>query len=486
MEYLDPKRQKRHRLTLIAGYLLVSLGIIMGTAVLLWEAYGFGVKNGQVIQDGMVFLSSQPNPTSIYINGVLNAASTNTRLTIPSATYKFELQATGYRPWYHWIEVMGGQVIHYDYPLLVPSKLTSKTISVFNTAPAFASQSPSQQYLVIPDATNFGTFEMYDLTSPSTAPVTLTLPSSLLTPAQTTQSWKVVGWADDNQHLLLEHLYNGTSEFIELDTQNPTQSININKTFNINPTSVTLNNLKYNQFYFYDAANQTLSSASIGSPTVTQVETNVLSFKSYLSNSFLYVTSNGAPAGQVAVELDVNGKYYFVRDLPASSTYMLNMASYNGDTYGVVGASSSKFVYLYQDMITQTSSGNGKITPYRAILMPNPTYDSFAPTAQFVLVESGSKLAIYDILNDEIYHYVLPMPIDPPQTNVTWMDGDRLVYVSGGNLLMADYDNTNQQTLTPAMPGYQSFFAPDYHSYFTLVQKSAKEFHLNQTSLLAS
>lgn len=486
MEYLDPRKQKRHRITLLTGYALVGLGIVIGTVVLLWQAYGFGVQNGQVIQDGMVFVSSQPNPASIYINGVLNAATTNTRLTIPSGLYNFELKANGYRPWTHWINVMGGQVVHYDYPLLVPNKLVSKTIAVFNSAPEFATQSPNQQYLVVPDQTTFGSFYMYDLTSPATPPVTLTLPASLLTPAQSTQSWKVVGWADDNQHLLLEHLYDGSSEFIELDTQNPSQSVNLNKTFNISPTSVTLNNLKYNQFYFYDAVSKSLSTATLGSTAVTQVEPNVLSYKSYLNNSYLYVTSAGAPTGKVAVELDVNGKDYFVRDLPVSQTYLLNMASYNGNNYAVVGASSDNFVYLYQNMINQTGSGNGPITPYRAILINHPNYDSFAPTAQFIMVENGSQVAVYDILNDEIYHYDLPMQIDSPQQNVFWMDGDRLDFVSGGNLVITDYDNTNQQKLTPAMAAYQSFFAPDYHSYFTLVQKSAKEIDLNQTSLIAS
>lgn len=486
MEYLDPKKQQRHRITLLTGYALVGLGIVIGTVVLLWQAYGFGVKNGQVIQDGMVFISSQPNPASIYINGVLNAATTNTRLTIPSGVYNFKLEANGYRPWTHWIDVMGGQVIHYDYPLLIPNQLTSKTIAVFNSAPSFATQSPSQQYLVIPDATNFGSFYMYDLTSPQTPPVTLTLPAGLLSTAQTTQSWKVVGWADDNQHLLLEHLFDGSSEFIELDTQNPAQSVNLNKTFNISPTSVTLNNLKYNQFYFYDATSKALSTATLGSPTVTQVEPSVLSYKSYLNNSFLYVTNTGAPAGKVVVELDVGGNDYFVRYLPLSQTYLLNMASYNGNTYAVVGSSSDNFVYLYQNIISQTGSGNGPITPYRAILLNNPVYDAFAPTAQFIMVENGNQVAVYDILNDEIYHYVVPMAIDSPQQNVYWMDGDRLDFVSGGNLVITDYDNTNLQKLTPALAGYQSFFAPDYHSYFTLVQKSPKEIDLNQTSLLAS
>ncbi len=257
MEYLDPKKQRRYRLFLWTGYSLVAIAIAFTCVILLWQAYGYGVKNGKVIQNGMIFLSSQPNPASIYINGVLNAATTNTRLTIPSGVYKFKLTAPGYRPWKHVITVFGGTVIHYDYPLLFPTKLHSINIAKFNGAPEVATQSPGQQYLVVSVPGSFGSFYLYNLTDPTATPTTLSLPAGLLSPAQISQSWQVIGWADDNQHLLLDHIYDGNQEFIELDTQNPNQSINLNRNFNVNPTSVSFNNLKYNQFYFYDSSTQT-------------------------------------------------------------------------------------------------------------------------------------------------------------------------------------------------------------------------------------
>lgn len=485
MEYLDPKKQKRYKLSLWIGYGLIAIAITIGCVILLWEAYGYNFSNGQVIQDGMIFLSSQPNPASIYINGKLNSATTNTRLTIPEGVYSFTLSSPGYRSWSHIIPVIGGQVIHYDYPMLFPVNLTSKRITNFPTAPSIATQSPSQQYLVVSSPTDFNSFIMYDLTNPIAAPVTLTLPAALVTPAQGAQSWQVVGWANDNQHLLLEHLYDGTQEFIELDTQDPTQSININKTFNVNPSSVTLNNLKYNLFYLYDAATHILSSATIGNPVVTTVEPSVLAYKSYQSNILVYATTTGAPSGQAMVELDNGTNDYFVRDVPLSQTYLLNMANYSGNDYLVVGASSDSLVYLYQNPITQaTATPKGKIEPFRAIRIASPNYDSFAPTAQFIMVESGTSFVIYDFYNQAVHSYTMTQPLDAPQTHAVWMDGDRLIYYSGGKLTVADYDNTNRQTLTSGLSNYQPFFAPDYHSYFSLVQGKTGKIDLNQTSLI--
>jgi hypothetical protein len=487
MEYLDPKKQKRYKLFLWFGYVLIGIAISIGCVILLWQSYGYNYSNGQVIQDGMIFLSSQPNSASIYINGQLNSASTNTRLTMPEGIYNFTLSSPGYRSWNHVVSIIGGQVIHYDYPLLFPVHLTSTTIAKYVAAPAIATQSPNQQYLVVSSSTNFNSFMMYDLTNPTVAPVTLTLPSSLVTAAQGVQSWRVVGWANDNQHLLLEHLYNGTQEFIELDTQNPAQSININKTFKVSPTSVTLNNLRYNQFYFYDATTQTLTLATIGSPTVTTVEPAVLDYKSYRSNILVYATTVGAPKGQVAIELSSGGRDYFVRDMPLSQTYLLNMASYGGNDYLVVGASSDSLVYLYENPLAQTAiSSSAKIDPFRAIRIASPNYDSFAPTARFILLENGASFAVYDFHNQAMHYYTVTHPLDAPQTHAVWMDGDRLTYVSGGKLTVADYDNTNRQTLTSSLANYHPFFAPDYHSYFSFSQGKKGQIDLNQTSLVVS
>ena len=485
MEYLDPKKQKQYRLFLFIGYGLIAIAIVIGCMILLWEAYGYSVKNGQVVQNGMLFLSSQPNPASVDINGQLNAASTNTRLTINAGTYNFTLKAAGYRPWSHTIPIIGGQVVHYDYPLLFPTKLIPKTVAKYSAAPEIATESPSQQFLLVSSVTNFGSFLLYDLTNPTAAPIALTIPSSLLTTAQTTQTWKVIGWADDNQHVLLEHLYDGTSEFIELNTVDATQSININRTFNLNPTTVSLNNLKYDQFYFYDATSQVLSSGSLSAATATQVEPAVIAYKSYQSNIIVYATKTGAPAGQVAVEIDSGGQDYFVRDMPISSTYLLNMTNFSGNDYLVVGASSDNLIYLYENPLSEaTATPVQKITPFRALRMNNPTFDSFAPTAQFILVESGNSFAVFDFYNNASHYYVNSSLLDAPQTHAVWMDGDRLTYVSGGKLIVADYDNTNRQTLTNALPAYQPFFAPDYHSYFTLSSGSAGSVDLKQTSLL--
>src|SRR5437870_5101173 len=99
MDFLDPKKQKAHRIRLLVGYVLVGLLVIVATIILLYQAYGFGINSsGQVIQSGLVFIASQPSGANILVNGV-QKTQTNARLNLPAGQYTVAVQRDGYRTW---------------------------------------------------------------------------------------------------------------------------------------------------------------------------------------------------------------------------------------------------------------------------------------------------------------------------------------------------------------------------------------------------
>jgi Tol biopolymer transport system component len=71
-------------------------------------------------------------------------------------------------------------------------------------------------------------------------------------------------------------------------------------------------------------------------------------------------------------------------------------------------------------------------------------------------------------------------------TRASWMDGDRLDYVSGGKLYIFDYDNTNQHLLVSASSNFEPAFSPDYRYVYEIAPTSSGQFELNQTSLLTA
>ena len=488
MDYLDPKKEARHRILLFAGYGAIAVAIGLTALVLLYQAYGFGVtRNGDVIQNGLAFFSSQPNPASITINNKATKYSTNTRIALPSAIYDVQLNRDGYHTWQRKIEIIGGGVQHFDYPFLIPTQLDDSKIHSYPSAPGVSTQSPDRRWLVINQPANIAAFDVYDLKSPEKAPLNITLPANLLTKATTSQSWKFVTWASDNQHILFEHVYDGKSEFILIDRTAADQARNLNSTLSANPTKVTLDDKKYDKYYLYNQSTATLQTATLSEPTPVTAKTHVLAYQSYGSDTLLYATDIDAPAGKVNVNLEVGDKKYLVRRLPAGTNYLLDLTKYSDKLYVAAGATNLNKVYVYKDPIAQINSQPKNLpAPVQVLRVDNPDFLSFSNSAQFIMAEHGTQFGIYDIENKHGYNYTATQQLDPPATHATWMDGNRLTYVSGGKTLIFDYDYANPQVLQPASSSYLPAFSPDYKFMYTLRNITpAPQMELMQTSLRA-
>jgi len=499
MDFLDPKKERRNFIMLLLGYGLVAVAIAGATLVLLYQAYGYSLnREGQVTQNGLVFVSSQPTNSSIYLNNQLNASTTNARLLVPAGPYDLKITRPGYRDWERPIYVAGGDVQHFDYPFLFPTTLRSSTVSDLDAQPSIASQSPDQRWILMDRPDVPGSFTLYDLSSPK-HPVesTITLSSGTYTSGDGAQTWAVEEWANDSDHVVLDHTYtsSGTTdhEYILLDRQTPSNSVNLTYSLNLaQDETLSLYNDQTSQVYVYDPDGQDLQRISISNGTVVSKLQHVLDFKTYADKEILYVTDQPPDGkvtpGQVSVILQDGQQSYTLRTLPAGApSYVLNLAQYSGDWYIAVGASNTSAVYVYKDPQSQPATEPDQYpAPWRRLTINDPTYASFSNNTQFLMAESGQSFSVYDLENVNGYTYTMKQPLDQPQQHATWMDGDRLMYVSGGKLVVFDYDDRNVQTLMPALANYVPMFDPNYNYLFALApsSKNSSGAELTNTALL--
>jgi hypothetical protein len=484
MDYLDHQKQLRERILLFTGYVLVAVAITLSALVLLRLAAGYDLdKKGAIIQKGLTFFSSHPRPADIYVDGKKQTVRTNTRLLLPAGIYDIQLKRAGYYDWQRKIELDGGTVQHYDYPFLIPTALTTKKIQSFTAATGFMTQSPDHRWLLVQEPASLRQFSLYDLKSPDRAADTISLPAVILTKSVGAEAWQLVEWADDNQHALLKHVYDDKYEYILVDRANPDQSINLTSTLSANPAKLSLIDKKYDRYYLFDAS--TLQSASLGDTTPKPLLQHVIDFKSYGSNTILYVTDSGAPAGKVELKILSGTKTYDLRSLPAGTSYVLDLTKYSDVMYVAAGSATGDRVYIYKDPVGQLSALPDAPPLITQVLhVPQVSYLSFSASAQFIVAENGTRFGVYDIENKDGYNYTAAAPLDSPQPHATWMDGNRLVYVSGGKLIEFDYDNLNFHALMPADPNYLPAFTPDYKFVYSLAPVATGQ-DLTQTSLLA-
>lgn len=483
MDYLDTKKEKRHSIVLFTGYIGIAIAIVLTAMVLLYQAHGFGVtKSGDVTQNGLLFFSSQPNPANISIDGKQSRFTTNTRMAILSGIYKFELSREGYRSWERLIEVEGGAVQHFDYPFLVPNDLRDKKIDTYATAPAFTTQSPDRRWLVVLQPGSMTEFRVHDLKNPEKEPVLFTIPPSVLTKATSNQSYEIVSWAGNNDHILLKHNFDGRSEYILTSRTKSEESRNLNTVLGIAPTKLTLIDKKFDKFYILN--NGTLQKASLSDPAPVNVKQNVLAYQGYGDDTVLYATDEDVEPGKVAVRLLVGQTLYDIRTFPAGTNYMLDLAKYSDKLYVVAAAANQHKTYIYEDPIGQIKERPKQFpAPIQVLRVTEPTHISFSDSAQFVAAQNGSYYGVYDIENERGYNYAATEPMDAPVTYATWMDGNRLTYVSGGRTLIFDYDHKNPQFLMPANSSYLPAFSPDYKFVYTFRNGAQPQLDLMQVSL---
>ncbi len=479
MEFLDPKKQRAHLIRLMIGYVLIGIALILTTIILLYQAYGFGIRNGEVIQNGLVFVSSTPSPANISINGKFRSETTNTRLLLEAGQYNVELTRNGYRTWKRAITVDGGVVVHFDYPFLFPSKLITNTVKKYAAKPQLITQSPDRRWVLVQTG-DFNNFEMYDSQNPTKAPTTVTIPTSVFGTTAGANTLQLVEWSNDNKHVLLQHTSNNngaqSSEYILVDRTAPASSQNLTKVLGQNPTKIELANKEYDSYFLYNQADQTLSTASLSGPTPQSVLDHVLAFKTYGDNVVLYATTQGAKSGKVAIKLLDSNQTFLLREVEPSSAYMLNLTQYSGDWFVGVGSSVEGRTYVYKNPAqTLRDKPQNPLVPVQVLKVPNANFISFSDNARFIMVENGTQFAVYDAENDKGYAYTLPDPMDQPQVHAKWMDGHRMMYVSNGKVVVFEFDNANHEVLNAADPNYLPIFDTDYKYIFTMADQTSKD-----------
>lgn len=476
MDFLDPEKQKAHARRLILGYVLIGLVLLLGTIILLYLAKGFGLdKNGRVIQNGLVFLSSHPEGSDVYVNGQ-KQDQTNARLTLPAGSYTAEVRRNGYGTWRRTITVEGGSVERFDYPFLYPSQLTTVVTRQYATLPVLSTQSLDRRWVLVANTPD--QFDLFDMEADVPSAKQLKVPVEIYAVSSTTKGWEAVEWADDNRHVVLKRMYdkNGQpgSEYILFDSEKPEESRNLTITLGVNPTTMLLRDGKFDQYYLFDQNAHQVLTATLKKPTPQSFLKDALAFTAG-KDLVMYATPDKATGGaRTQIRLWQDGETYLLRQTPKSDTYLLRMSQYEGAWLVAAGATEEDKVYVYRNPLAKLRDKKKPVlVPVQILKVDAPAYVSFSTNGRYVMAENGGNFAVYDAERDKGYAHELKTPFDAGQEHAFWMDGYHMTAVSDGKLVVFDYDGANATTLTPILPGTTPFFTRDYNAVYALNQQNA-------------
>ncbi len=470
MDFLDPKKKRKHAVRLFVGYCLMGTALLLASVLLLFSAFGYGINRstGEVIQNGLVFVDAHPEPAEMYLNGQ-DKGQTDGRFVLEAGTYNVELKRDGYRSWKRDFTLEGGNIVRLVYPFLFPELLSSSDVQVLPEAPDLVTQSPDRRWIITHTASSQTTFSVVDANAKELPSETLSVPAELFAGRTGTQALSLVEWSTNNRHVLLKNTYSGGYDYIVLDRENPTESLNLTTVFGTAYSTVTLRDKKADQFYMHVSATGELFSGDAKNTRTTPVLTNVVNFWPYKESTVVYTTNQQAPDGKTLMKVKDGQVNYQIRELTRSDASLLNMAEFDGDTYIVGGSPTDGKVYIYKNPIDALKKSSAiTLNPTMLLKLDGAEFISFSGNARFISVQSGSMFAVYDIETKQHYKYDTKLNLARGQKAI-WMDGHRLTSVAPDSMLKVfDYDGLNTQSLVSGYVSYVPLFDRDYNQLFTL------------------
>ena len=479
MEFLDPKKMRSHQIRLLVGYVLMAIAVVLAATLLLDQAQGFGLKDGKVIQKGLVFVRSSPGSADVELNG-RRIDTTEARLEPEAGAYTLKLTRDGYHDWQRALTVEGGSVQHVSYPWLIPRQLASPVIANYETLPALATQSPDRRWLIVQQPGQLATFDVYDAKDPEQTALQkkpVALPAGIfgIQPGQASRL-EVEDWSNDNKHLLLRHISGDQSEYLLFARDTPATSVNLTRTFGLTPGLVlTLQDKKHDQYFIHDPVTKTLSTLSLSDPQSVPMLTGVLAYETYGTDTVLYVTPSAEQPGKVQLRLYENRRQYAVRTMEPSPQYLLAMSRYDRSWLLMAGSPVEDRVYVYRDAGSALADSPERApVPVAVLKVADPTDISFSANSQLLMAQraapgaAGVDIAVYDAEYDRSHTYRIERALDAPQSKVSWLDSHHLHYVSSGRSLVFDYDGTNTQVLGAQDPALPAMFDTGYVTLYGL------------------
>lgn len=476
MDFLDPQKQRAHRIRLFIGYGLMSILIIMITTFLVYFSYGYNVsRDGQLGQSGLLFMASQPGGARIYVDDK-QVGTTGARLVVPFGERTVRISRDGYHDWVRQVDVQGGSVDYFTYPFLVPRELAVENLKAYEQSIGLVTQSPDQRWLLT-QRSDTDTFDIADLSSDIETVMeteALVVPANLLTDG-TGVSWTLAEWSSDNRRVLLKRTFTSTDgaqthEYVLIDREDPVSSRNMTRTLSLGSSAtLSLRDKKYDKYYIHQTDTQQVLTASLDVPAPVVTLQQVLVFAPHGADRVLYITPNATNAERVDVLLSEGDAAYTLRTIARADSYLLNIAKYDDAWIVVFGSTAEGKTYLYKNPVAAMSRNNDqRPSPSFIFTLADATTATFSANTRFMALQNGKDVHIYDAEESESYRYSWARELDAPQKAAVWMDGHRLSYVSGGKQYIVDYDNINERELSAASSIFLPVFRRDYQYVFNI------------------
>ncbi len=120
-------RLKHIRLFISVLATVSAIAIITILLVAYGQGYIYDYESGEITSGGLALVDSRPSGAEVWINGN-HEGTTSDRFRLPAQNHYISIEAEGYRQWQKSFTVGESEVVNLEYPLLVPERVVTSPI----------------------------------------------------------------------------------------------------------------------------------------------------------------------------------------------------------------------------------------------------------------------------------------------------------------------------------------------------------------------
>lgn len=482
------RKQFLIRRILLSVVATLSVIIIVTATILFMMGYRLDGGNGRLEQGALLQFDSNPNGASVSIDGVDSGIKTAGKQTVVAGTHTITMKRNGYEDWSRTLGLTAGTLTWLDYIRLVPKERTPEVIASYASMNG-ALFSPDLKWGVLQVKAATPTFRVLDLRSQTVKANDISIAPELYTDATAEgvdHTFSMVRWNVDSRYVLVKHSYKEAHEWLLLDTQDVTKTVNITRLLSVDFSDLQFASKNGTTLYGL-SSDGVVRKVDLPAGTISRaLLTKVKSFSVYDSSVISYIgLSNTEPAVQVAgIYRDGDDAGRVLKNASDATTPLFIASTrYFGDDYVAIGF--DKNVTIFKGSIPSASAQDASSLKQFAAFSTNNSLTNltFSPKGDYVLAQAGTLYTSYELEHKRAASGALAASSVTTPT-LEWLDGSHLMTRDAGSLVMRDFDGTNAHTMMPVDGAFGVTLSQNGKYLYGVNQKTDGTFVLQRITMI--
>lgn len=459
------EKNRRQLIRVIIAEIGMVLSVIAIVVVSTMAAMGFVISsNGSIEQSGLMQLHTLPTGANVKIDGNTILARTNLSRTLSAGMHQLEIYRDGYDSWQNQIKIRSGALLRLYYPRLFLQNRVAENVKNLTTIDNLEFYSPStkRNYILYAEKGS-PEWQLVDVRGDEirTTPLDLSgiLPGMLeeknpaigKTTKPETHEFKFHGrideikWSDDEEQVLVKVTYETKSEWVLVRLRDIARSMNLTRTFGLGDTQFSMIDSSATQLYALERKQLRRVNTNDGSMSRVLID-NVKTYQNKGSKIiYLSEASEGKQAVLGVFRDDERGST-ILTEVPENVQVKIGISRYFDEDYLVYAF--DKKVTILRGNLPSYREDNPKPNPDELKPLVDPIElaeipDSLviSPDGEYVVAYKGQDFNAIDLDDGEKYSYEAPTNI------LQWFDASMMYAVKEKQILVWDFDGTNQRNL---------------------------------------